>query len=114
MSSWRWSEIEELWRHPELTAEELHELLPSHTPAAIAQQRKRVGRWNRAAVPLCCMCEQRPVWAESARAKRYGLCKSCFVDEERRRLEDEARAVALRQRRRKLKRKLTKEDEGWS
>lgn len=88
-----------------MTASELHELVPRHTPCAIAQQRKRMGRYNRMAAPLCCVCEARPVWLESPWAKRYGLCKACYIDEQRMRMEDEARAVALRQTRRKAKRR---------
>ena len=75
MPDWKWSEIETMWRHPDMTCHELHEMMPRHTPGAISQQRKRMGRYNRAMVPLCCMCESRPVWEESPRAKRYGLCK---------------------------------------
>lgn len=104
MADWTWGELEVMWSHPDWTAGELSELLPRHTERAIRDQRRRWGRWNRAMAPLCCRCEERPVWMESPRAKRYGLCKGCYLDEERMRLEEEARATALRQRRRRLKR----------
>lgn len=104
MADWKWSEIETLWQHPDWTSAELHELIPAHTPKAIRNQRARMGRWHRSAAPLCCRCEDRPVWLESPKAKRYGLCKSCYLDEERMRLEDEARATALRQMERRRRR----------
>lgn len=103
MPAWTWKELEYIWDHPDWTAAEIAEALGRHTPSAVKSCRTRIGRYNPAHVPRCCGCDQRPVWAESAKAKRYGLCKSCFLDEERMRLEDEARAVAIRQRRRKLK-----------
>jgi hypothetical protein len=103
MANWSWREIETIWEHPDMTAKDLAELIPNHTENAIRVQRERVGRYNAAKVPLCCMCEQRPVWDESKKAKRYGLCKGCFLDEERMRLEDEAKAVALRQRRKSVR-----------
>lgn len=104
MAGWTWRELEIMWSHPEWTAGELAELLPRHTAHAIRDQRRRYGRWPRKTVPLCCKCEERPVWMESPRAKRYGLCKGCFLDEERMRLEEDAKATALRQKRRRSKR----------
>lgn len=93
-----------MWAHPDWTARELAELLPRHSVAAIKEQRTRRGRYG--GTPICCMCDERPVWLESPKAKRYGLCKGCFLDEERRRIEDEGRkAVALRQMRRKAKKR---------
>ena len=94
-----------MWQHPDWSAKDLAEILP-HSEQAIRKQRQRVGRYHRSLVPLCCKCEERPVWEESKTAKRYGLCKGCYLDEERMRLEDEARAVALRQRRRSVRKKL--------
>ena len=105
MADWTWRELETMWAHPDWTAGELHELLPRHTARAIRDQRHRMGRYHRSQVPLCCRCEERPVWAESPIAKRYGLCKGCYLDEERMRLEEEARATALRQQRRRARRR---------
>ena len=102
MAYWTWKELETIWDHPDWTAKELTELIPRHTAKAIENKRVRIGRWNPARAPLCCKCEDRPVWMESPKAKRYGLCKGCFLDEERMRLEEEAKAVALRQRRRRV------------
>lgn len=103
MPSWTWSEVETMWAHPDWTSTELHELIPRHTPRAIRDQRNRMGR--RSTTPICCMCDERPVWMESPKAKRYQLCKGCFLDEERMRMEDDARAHALNERKRKARRK---------
>ena len=104
MADWKWREIEIMWEHPDWTSVELHELIPRHSPQAIRHKRMEWGRWHRSAAPLCCKCEERPVWMESPKAKRYGLCKGCYLDEERMRLEDEARATALRQMERRRRR----------
>ena len=98
---WKWNEVEAIWSHPEMTAAELHELIPGHTVEAIRKQRTRIGRFG-APSRTCCACDERPVWAESAKARRYGLCKGCFLDEERRRLEEEGEAAAVRQLRRRV------------
>ena len=103
LPSWTWSEIEAMWAHPDWTAAELHELIPRHSPRAIKDQRVRMGRYGSA--PICCMCDERPVWMESPKAKRYRLCKGCYLDEERMRIEDDARAVALRQQRRRARKR---------
>lgn len=104
MPSWTWAEVEAMWAHPDWTASELHELIPRHTPRAIKDQRVRMGRYG--GPKICCKCDERPVWSESPKAKRYQLCKGCFLDEERMRIEDEGRkAVALRQMRRKAKKR---------
>ena len=84
-----------------MSARDLTEIIPRHSANAIRVQRERVGRWNKSKVPLCCMCEQRPVWHESAQARKYGLCKGCYLDEERMRLQDEAKAAAVRQMRKR-------------
>lgn len=102
MARWKWAEIETMWRHPDWTAKELAEVLP-HSEGAIRMQRVRMGRWNRRSVPLCCRCGEHPVWDGSPAARRWELCKGCYLDEERLQLELEGRAAALRQRRRKLK-----------
>ena len=82
----------------------MHELIPRHSPRAIKDQRVRMGR--RKTTPFCCRCDERPVWLESKQAKKYQLCKGCYLDEERMRIEDEGKkAVALRQRRRKAKKR---------
>ena len=92
---WKWIEVEAVWAHPEMTAAELHELVPGHTVEAIRRQRSRMGRFG--SPRTCCRCDGRPVWEESPKAKRYGLCKGCWLDEERMRLEEEAEAARVRQ-----------------
>lgn len=104
MACWTWKELETMWQHPDWTSEELHEIIPRHTAAAIKLQRHRSGRWKRGA-PLCCMCEERPVWMESPAAKRYGLCKGCYLDEERLRLEESAKQDAVKARRARARRR---------
>ena len=102
--SWQWSEICAMWEHPDLTAAELHELyIPRHTVASIHWARSKWGRYNASRVPTCSKCGERPVWVESAKARRYGLCKGCYLDEERMRLEDERKSAALRQYRHRAK-----------
>ena len=100
---WKWDEVAYIWAHPEMTAGELSEKFSGrHSEQAVRQQRARMGRYNPSSVPTCCSCNERPVWAESAKAKRYGLCKGCFLSEERRRLEEENEATAVRQLRKRV------------
>lgn len=101
---WTSSELEEMWRHPDWTADELSELIPRHSPAAIQKCRERQGRWHDDVAPLCRACGERPVWEESPHARRLGLCKGCYVEEETLRLKDEAANVALRKRRERERR----------
>lgn len=64
--------------------------------------RKRYGRgWD--GPGTCCLCHVRPVWAESAKARRMGLCKGCYLAEERRRAEEERESAALRQYRKRTR-----------
>lgn len=91
-----------MWEHPEMTAAELGELL-GRTPGAVNSQRKRHGRYGAPHAPVCCLCDSRPVWMESAKAKRYGLCKGCYLDEERMRVEDEAAKERLKMAKRRAK-----------
>lgn len=67
-----------MWRNPELTAAELHELIPRHTPKAIRNMRGRVGRYRReGVVPLCQRCGEHPVNERDPVARRWGLCREC-------------------------------------
>ena len=106
---WTWSENEEVWRHPDWTARELAEVIPRHTVRAIAEQRRRIGRYRPDAVPLCQKCGEHPVWAEAADARRWGLCRACALDERAWRLrhgrELDRRDNALRQAKHKAKRR---------
>lgn len=75
---WEWSELETMWRHPEMTADELHELIPRHSPKAIRRCRDRNGRYRASGVtPLCQRCGLHPVNVADRDAKRWGLCREC-------------------------------------
>lgn len=100
------------WRR--VTPEEVAavQALPDSTAAEVAEAlgtgedrvryvRKRYGR--RPVVAMCERCHVRPVWAESARARAMGLCKGCFIEEERRRAEEERESAALRQYRKRTR-----------
>lgn len=106
---WTWSENEAIWRHPDMTAEELHELIPRHTVDAIRVHRRRIGRYRRDAVPLCQKCGLHPVWQEASDACRWGLCKACALEErawrQRHGEELDRRANALRQAKFKARRR---------
>lgn len=94
---WTDGERAVLRAHPEMSAVELHALLPRRSPKAIRRMREREGRWSAAAAPTCRLCDRRPVWEESPRARRMGLCKGCYLDEMEHRGREDARANALRQ-----------------
>jgi hypothetical protein len=80
--AWTWGEAQEVWRHPDMTARELHELVPRHSVRGITEFRKRQGRWRtEGVIPLCQRCGQRPVAMTDPQAKRWGLCMACAMDE---------------------------------
>lgn len=75
---WAWRELETVWRHPDMTAEELAEMLPDRTPKAVSRIRDRYGRWRtEGVVPLCQRCGEHPVFVEDPEARRWGLCREC-------------------------------------
>lgn len=75
---WAWRELETVWRHPDMTAEELAEMLPGRTPKAVSRIRDRYGRWRtEGVVPLCQRCGEHPVFVEDPEARRWGLCREC-------------------------------------
>lgn len=84
--------------HPEMTAAELASILPWRTAKAVRRIRERHGRRRAGTAPPCRACDSRPVWEESPRARRMGLCKGCYLDEMERRAAEDARANALRKR----------------
>lgn len=96
--------------HPDMTAEELSRILPRRSPKAIRRMRSRKGRWSKSRTPLCARCDDRPVWTESPRARKMGLCKGCYLDEMEHRDREERRNNALRQSLLKERRRLLREE----
>lgn len=78
---WTGSEILAIRQHPDMTASELHEIIPRHSVKAIRHQRDRLGRYTPDVTPLCQRCGEHPVWDEAADARRWGLCKACALEE---------------------------------
>lgn len=75
---WTWRELETVWRHPDMTADEVAEMLPGRTPKAVSRIRDRYGRWRtEGVVPLCQRCGEHPVFVEDPEARRWGLCREC-------------------------------------
>lgn len=75
---WSWRELETVWRHPDMTADEVAEMLPGRTPKAVSRIRDRYGRWRtEGVVPLCQRCGEHPVFVEDPEARRWGLCREC-------------------------------------
>ncbi|MBS4874139.1 MAG: hypothetical protein KHZ79_07175 [Atopobium minutum] len=72
-----------------MTAKELHNTyLPRHTAKGIQRMRERKGRYKPNRRLVCCKCNERPVWVESPSAKRLWLCKGCYLEEEKQRLNE--------------------------
>lgn len=100
---WSAEEVAVLQGHPDWTAEELAQSM-GVTVGSVEYARKRYGRYApRGAAGLCVVCDARPVYVESPEAKRLGLCKGCWQEEQRRRLEEEPEAVRLRQAKKRAK-----------
>ena len=106
--AWSWAELETMWRHPDMTAEELSEIIPGRSPKAIRRCRERRGRYRQAGVvPLCQRCGEHPVFVEDPQARRWGLCRECAQEEkewrdrndDRLRLRNDARRQRKRHRR---------------
>ena len=97
-----WSAEEEaiLVANPGMTARELAALLPGRSVQAVKRHRSRTGPFPRKSARLCVRCDGRPVYAESPKAARWGLCKGCYLDERERRLAEARRDAAIRQRER--------------
>lgn len=83
-----------------MTAAELGELL-GVSAWAVRHARARFGRYDSGADGLCRRCEDRPVWGESPRARKMGLCKGCYLEEMRKRLAEEREGAAVRQARKR-------------
>ena len=82
--------------HPERTAAELAAELRV-TPSAVRHARQRYGRFPSRTDGLCIVCDARPVFTTSAQAKAWRLCKGCYLEERKRRLEEEAESNRIRQ-----------------
>lgn len=95
-----------MWRHPDMTAGELSEMLPGRSAKAVRRIRERYGRWRtEGVVPLCQRCGVHPVSVHDREAARLGLCAGCMQDEREWREEQAARNAALRQRRMRRRRR---------
>lgn len=86
-----------------MSARELGRLL-GRSAYSVARARARYGRWDTGTERICRACDERPVWEESAKARRMGLCKACYLAEERRRMEEGPEADAVRSMRRRRRR----------
>ena len=67
------------------------------TPSAVRHARQRYGRFSTGTDGLCIVCDARPVFDTSAQAKKWRLCKGCYLAERKRRLEEEAESNRIRQ-----------------
>lgn len=105
MPGWYLTELETMWDHPDMTAEELSEFIPRHSAKAIRNQRSRMGRHNPNQAPLCIMCGVGRVDTSDRMALKYGMCPSCWSHEKELRERLEPQAVALRQQERRARRR---------
>lgn len=105
-----------MWRHPDMSADELSELIPRHSPKAIRSARHRVGRYRaNGFTPLCQKCGEHPVAESDPWARRRGLCASCALDEkewEQRHAEELRRRNDARRQRLCKARRLEREASG--
>lgn len=93
---WTDEMIGRMQAHPERTAAEIAAELRV-TPSAVRHARQRYGRFSTGTDGLCIVCDARPVFDTSAQAKRWRLCKGCYLAERKRRLEEEAESNRIRQ-----------------
>lgn len=94
---WDDDAIRKLHAHPDWTAAQIAEWMGT-TTSSVSNARQKFGRFGTVADRLCVVCDARPVWIESPKARRLHLCKGCFLDEVERRMAEEDRSAALRQR----------------
>lgn len=94
----RWSEEEKrvLWEHPGMSSAALAAIMPGRSPVSVRRARARFGRTDGTIAGLCVRCDDRPVWGESARARKMRLCKGCYLREEAMRLEEERESARVR------------------
>lgn len=93
---WTDEMIGRMQAHPERTAAEIAAELRV-TPSAVRHARQRYGRFSTGTDGLCIVCDARPVFDTSAQAKKWRLCKGCYLAERKRRLEEEAESNRIRQ-----------------
>lgn len=93
---WTDEMIRRMQAHPERTAAEIAAELRV-TPSAVRHARQRYGRFSTGTDGLCIVCDARPVFDTSAQAKKWRLCKGCYLAERKRRLEEEAESNRIRQ-----------------
>lgn len=93
---WTDEMIGRMQAHPERTAAEIAAELRV-TPSAVRHARQRYGRFSTGTDGLCILCDARPVFDTSAQAKKWRLCKGCYLAERKRRLEEEAESNRIRQ-----------------
>ena len=93
---WTPDMVRAMQAHPERTAAEIAAELRV-TPSAVRHARQRYGRFPSRADGLCIVCDARPVFDTSAQAKKWRLCKGCYLAERKRRLEEEAESNRIRQ-----------------
>ena len=93
---WTPDMVRAMQARPERTAAEIAAALRV-TPSAVRHVRQRYGRFSTGTDGLCIVCDARPVFDTSAQAKKWGLCKGCYLAERKRRLEEEAESNRIRQ-----------------
>lgn len=82
--------------HPDMTAAEIARLLGVSVSAA-RHARSRYGRYRAGSAGLCVVCDSRPVFVESPQARRWRLCKGCYLKERDRREREERDSARVRQ-----------------
>ena len=109
---WTPTDISFLRNHPDMTADELAEAL-GRTRSSVECGRHRFGRYPARGEHLCVCCEERVVYVESPTARKWRLCKGCYLRELRMRESEEAEANRLRQMKHKrLERRRKADGEG--
>lgn len=93
---WTPDMVRAMQAHPERTAAEIAAELRV-TPSAVRHARQRYGRFSTGTDGLCIACDARPVFETSPQAKKWRLCKGCYLAERKRRLEEEAESNRVRQ-----------------
>jgi len=80
------------------------------SPSSIEGARHRFGRYPAKGENLCLVCEERVVYAESPTARRWKLCKGCYLREMRMRQSEDAEANRVRQMKFRNRHRRTEEE----